>query len=74
MPGCVHGSLSDNGIGPEGCAVIAGALQHAPRLTELQCVVGEGWMCSGTVGCGSDGDRAEPLGDWLGGWDVDARM
>ncbi len=40
--GCVHGSLWSNGIGPEGGAAIAGALQRVPSLTQLQYVVGTG--------------------------------
>ena len=42
MRGCVHGSLGLNAIGPEGSAVIVGALLHVSLLTRLEYVVGEG--------------------------------
>ncbi len=48
--GCVHGSLRDNNIGPEGGAAIAGALRHVPSLTQLVYVVGEG-ASHEVVGC-----------------------
>ncbi len=47
---CVHGSLWNNSIGPEGGAAIAGALRHVPSLTQLEYVVG-GWASHEAAGC-----------------------
>ncbi len=71
MLGCVHGSLDDNGIGPECGAAIAGALRHVPSLTHLEYVVGEGASheavgckgrgCDGGGGVAGAGAPEEPL-------------